>query len=117
MDLDVALDPLGTYCEPGAPLTCVAHPVPRTHTGSLAQLFTAMSGGVGVGPPSDDTDRTTVQSRIDRLLARCEETVGIEVAPGAGSAHAESLCRVDNPYCMGSGDTRPGARCGWFREA
>ncbi len=43
-----------------------------------------------------------MQARIGRLLAGCEETVGVEVEPRGRSRHAIALYEEEPPYSMGS---------------
>ena len=93
MDLDVALDPLGTHDEPWTPLARIADSVPGTHAGALRRRVDGDERRVRVRRPSDDIDRMAVQVRIGRLLARCEEPVAVEVQPGTGGPHADSKCK------------------------
>ena len=90
VNADVALDPLRAHDEAWAQLARIAQPIAGTHAGTLSHSVHGDQRGVGVGTPRDDTNRTAVQARIGGLLARCEESIGVEVEPRGRSRHARN---------------------------
>ena len=103
MNRDVALNPLRAHDEAWAQLARIAqHNRPSARPRAFRHGIHGDQRGVGIGAPRDDTDRTAVQARIGRLLARGEETVGVEVEPRGRSRHAIALYEEEPPYSMGS---------------
>ena len=104
---DVALDPLRAHDEAWAQLARIAQPIAGAHARALRHGVDGDEGRVGVRVSGDDTDRTAVQARIGRLLARGEETVGVEVEPRSWTRHEFALDEEDPSYCMGSRESDP----------
>ena len=80
-----------TIREPRTPLARIADPITGAHAGALRHGIDGDEQGVGVGAAGDDADRTAVQARIGRFLARCEEAIGVEVKPRSRTRHASAL--------------------------
>ena len=81
VDVDVALDPLGTHDEPRAERPSIADPIARSNTCTLRDCVDGDQGRIRVGLSGDDADGTPVERRIGRLLAGGEKTIRIEVEP------------------------------------
>ena len=81
VDVNVALDPLGTHDEPRAERPSIADPIARSNACTLRDCVDGDQGRIRVGLSGDDADRAPVERRIGRLLAGGEKTIRIEVEP------------------------------------
>ena len=107
VDADVALNPLRAHDEAWAQLARIAHAIARTHAGALRGRVHGDERGIGVLRTGDDAHRTPVQARIGGLLARGEETVGVEVEPRSLTGHVIALYEEGASVQYGFTSDRP----------
>ena len=81
VDVDVALDTLGTHDEPRAERPSLGDPIARSNACTLRDCVDGDQGRIRVGLSGDDADRAPVERRIGRLLAGGEKTIRIEIEP------------------------------------